>query len=287
MKQLLYILTFFLIGYQIYAQSVPFPIPAPGRRDSDISNATLIDSGRIRIWYALNALNINDSETYDDLQRLEIGDTFSKYSSHFVYTSDSLRKEWWKKNKGASAAPRLWGPIAKKDWSELYWSEYFKDFSKNILTVFASMPPMVGAYQYSEDIPVQEWELYDDTITIAEHLCQKATCRFRGRDFVVWFAPDIPVSNGPWKFGGLPGLILKVYDNEELYVVECIGIETCEQKYPITMYAYKSYKKTERTKILELRKKIYEDYPKVAGLINLDGTPIKVEPIPYHPLELE
>ena len=286
MKQLFYILTFFFIGYQLYAQSAPFPIHASGR-GGDFSTATLIDSGRIRIWYALNAVNINDSETYDDLQRLEIGDTFSKYFSHFVYTSDSLKEEWWKKNKGASAAPRLWGPIAKKKWSELYWSEYFKDFSKNIFTEFARMPVAISPNQYSENLPVQEWELCDDTITIAEHFCQKATCRFRGRDFVAWFAPDIPISNGPWKFGGLPGLILKVYDNEKLYVVECIRIETCEQKYPITMYDSKNYKKTERKKILELRKKIYEDYPKVAGIVHLDGTPIKSTPHPYHPLELE
>ncbi|MDR2651853.1 MAG: hypothetical protein LBC68_06010 [Prevotellaceae bacterium] len=34
---------------------------------------------------------------------------------------------------------------------------------------------------------------------------------------------DIPIDNGPWKFGGLPGM--KVYDNDKKFVFECIGIQ--------------------------------------------------------------
>jgi GLPGLI family protein len=30
-----------------------------------------------------------------------------------------------------------------------------------------------------------------------------------------WFALDIPISDGPWKFCGLPGLIMEVYDKGE------------------------------------------------------------------------
>ncbi|MCC6413227.1 MAG: GLPGLI family protein [Saprospiraceae bacterium] len=39
--------------------------------------------------------------------------------------------------------------------------------------------------------------------------CLKATGHFRGRDYEVWFTPDIPISSGPFKLGGLPGLILE------------------------------------------------------------------------------
>ena len=100
----------------------PFP--------KDVSDTALIDSGRIRIWYALNALNINNPETFDDLQRLEIGTTSSKYFSHFVYTSDSLCTDWGKKNKGAQSFHNWMGPkMENEDLSKLYWSEYFKDFS--------------------------------------------------------------------------------------------------------------------------------------------------------------
>jgi GLPGLI family protein len=54
---------------------------------------------------------------------------------------------------------------------------------------------------------------------------QKATLRYGGRDWIAWFCPEIPLSDGPYKFCGLPGLILKVYDNRMHYIFEAISIE--------------------------------------------------------------
>jgi GLPGLI family protein len=59
-----------------------------------------------------------------------------------------------------------------------------------------------------------EWELFDETKKINNFLCQKASCNFRGRTFIAWFTNDIPVSLGPWKLNGLPGLILEAYDSK-------------------------------------------------------------------------
>ena len=282
MKQLLYILTFLFVGNQLYAQFGMLPHPR------DVSNTTAIDSGSIRIIYAMNAVDINDTKTYDDIQRLEIGSKLSKYYSYYLYRNDSLVEEWGKKNKGAAVVPTRLGEFGKTGnvWSLVIWSDYFKDFSKNVLTEYAIMPRgRIPPLQYTEEIPVQEWELQEDTLTVCGYLCQKATCRFRGNNFVAWFTPDIPVSNGPWKFGGLPGLILKVFDNEMYYVFECIQIESHEKKYPIIMLNEKRYQKTERTKLRKLEKDLHEDFNKVTGWTRDDGR--KSEPIPYHPLELE
>lgn len=59
-----------------------------------------------------------------------------------------------------------------------------------------------------------EWELFDETKKINNFLCQKAICNFRGRTYIAWFTNDIPVSLGPWKLNGLPGLILEAYDSK-------------------------------------------------------------------------
>ncbi|TAE11576.1 MAG: GLPGLI family protein [Bacteroidetes bacterium] len=54
-----------------------------------------------------------------------------------------------------------------------------------------------------------KWELLSDTATILKRKCLSAKTTFRGREYKVFYAPEIPVSDGPWKLGGLPGLILE------------------------------------------------------------------------------
>jgi GLPGLI family protein len=244
-----------------------------------------VDSGNIRVYYALNALDIDNLRTYDDYQRLEIGDNISKYYSDFVWCADSTNTEKTKKNinKQSEGAEALVGAYfgKKKFWFEYQYSEYFKDFSTNKLTEYSRMPMYIQKQncKSEEDIPAQEWILYDDTLTIAGYTCQKATCYFRGRNYTAWFAVDIPVSNGPWKFGGLPGLILKVSDDDSLWVFECIAIKNYTKKFPIlSRVSFKKYPCIERTKLLKLHNMIHENYLKVSGLIvvgTLDNQPAK------------
>ena len=61
------------------------------------------------------------------------------------------------------------------------------------------------------------WKLEDGDTTIVEYACHKATTHFKGRTWHVWYAPDIPISEGPWKLSGLPGLILAAKDSEGLF----------------------------------------------------------------------
>ena len=136
--------------------------------------------------------------------------------------------------------------------------------------------------QYSEIIPLQNWTILPDTLSVVGYVCQKATCSFRGRDFIAWFAMDLPVRDGPWKFGGLPGLILKVYDIDLLYTFECVKIE--QGKFLIKQYDFSSYKKVKREKILQLQKKLNVNFIKVFPRIVSNGV---IEDIDYEALELE
>ena len=63
-----------------------------------------------------------------------------------------------------------------------------------------------------------EWEVLSEEKDINGVLVQKARGAHMGRTYTAWFAPSIPINNGPWKLGGLPGLILEVYDDEKLVV---------------------------------------------------------------------
>ncbi len=63
--------------------------------------------------------------------------------------------------------------------------------------------------------PVIAWTIVSNTdSTIQGYRCTKATTRFEGRNYVAWFTPDIPIADGPYKFSGLPGLIVKISDTK-------------------------------------------------------------------------
>lgn len=65
-----------------------------------------------------------------------------------------------------------------------------------------------------------KWNITTERQQILKYNCIKATTKFRGRDYEAWFTEDIPIPYGPWKFGGLPGLIIKVNDIENVYTFE-------------------------------------------------------------------
>ena len=54
--------------------------------------------------------------------------------------------------------------------------------------------------------------------------CVEATANYRGRTWTAWFAPEIPVQDGPWKLCGLPGLILEAHDANSDYIFEATGL---------------------------------------------------------------
>jgi len=70
------------------------------------------------------------------------------------------------------------------------------------------------------------WELSEDTATINNMVCQIAYTNFGNRRWKAYFNPDIPISDGPYKFYGLPGLIIRIVDNREHWDFQLKSIET-------------------------------------------------------------
>jgi hypothetical protein len=65
---------------------------------------------------------------------------------------------------------------------------------------------------YRDTLYPMEWKLLPESRWIEGIECQKAVTFFKGRSYTAWFAPSIPLGNGPWKLGGLPGLIVEAYE---------------------------------------------------------------------------
>lgn len=72
------------------------------------------------------------------------------------------------------------------------------------------------------------WVKTEEIKSIGSFICKKASCFFRGVEYVAWYTEQINVPFGPWKFRGLNGMILEVYDVEKNYHITTKTIEISE-----------------------------------------------------------
>lgn len=120
-------------------------------------------------------------------------------------------------------------------------SGVFKDFSKMVTMpkfsekIYKFYPDMKVQYVerissgftplnigYNDDSKFN-WKISDEKAKIGSYNTQKATTDFGGRKWIAWFASDVPLQDGPYKFHGLPGLIVKVEDEGQNYSWELKG----------------------------------------------------------------
>jgi len=121
--------------------------------------------------------------------------------------------------------------IIKMAVEEMQKSKTWKDLSKTIkmpkfsFKIYKIYPDMKEQYvdrisknlfAYEETIKF-DWKILSDKEKIGEYNTQKATTEFGGRKWTAWFSTDIPFQDGPYKFYGLPGLIVKIEDEGKNY----------------------------------------------------------------------
>lgn len=286
-----FLLLLCLLGtFDLYAQ----------RKDTDakisITNAQLcrdrIVTGHahLRILYAFNAENLHDKNTWIDEGQLKIGNGRSQYSSHFVEVNEDSLVNWLNTHPKANAfPPARWLQGYKPDeWIEYQYSTI--EVENDTLVEYATMPSAIESenLKYSELLPLQTWELFDEEKEICGYLCQKAICHWRGRDYTAWFSQDIPISSGPWKFSGLPGLIMKVEDSTGNYSWE--ATEVRQGDFQFYKARGSSYKKSTREKVLKLQRALNENYFKTTNttvILYKTGQPMSSRKHTYTPLELE
>jgi GLPGLI family protein len=94
-------------------------------------------------------------------------------------------------------------------------------------------------YVVKDTTPKLNWNIKTEEKTIAGYNCSRAEVYFRGRNYIAWFTTALPNSFGPWKFNGLPGLILEVYDTELLFTWQAKKIKTISKELKIPKFNYK------------------------------------------------
>ncbi len=100
-----------------------------------------------------------------------------------------------------------------------------------------------------------KWEVKDEYTSVLGFRCQKAVCEFRGRSLEAFFTSEIPYNDGPYKFDGLPGLILKVKSLDGALEIKAKMITNVEEDVPNN-----PYDGLEHTISFDDYKKLYKKY---------------------------
>lgn len=109
-------------------------------------------------------------------------------------------------------------------------------------------------FYYIEDESSMQWEIKEDTATIHQLLCQKAELDFGNRKWTAWFTSEIPIPDGPYKFSGLPGLIIKINDASNFWNFELVKLESVSKTITINFIANKRPALTTKKKFLADKK---------------------------------
>lgn len=101
-------------------------------------------------------------------------------------------------------------------------TKQYPDFKTHLFTKISS-----DSYKIEED-KKPEWKILPDKQKIGEYNAQKATTKYGGREWTAWFSTDLPFQDGPYKFYGLPGLIVKIEDKTGSHSLTLVGNKTIQ-----------------------------------------------------------
>lgn len=188
-----------------------------------------IDSTKYRITYEGKWVNNPSIKPYiytESEMRLDIGNKVTYFYDRTKQLKDSLMREKAK--------------TGNFDFSDLpkggrFPFSYYKNYPATGQSTHIESVGMEN-YKCTENIEIPNWQLVaDSTADIIGYHCLSAKTKFKGRTWYAWYAEDIPMQEGPWKLCGLPGLILKAYDENREYEFTAIGMSTVKTAEPITI----------------------------------------------------
>jgi GLPGLI family protein len=84
---------------------------------------------------------------------------------------------------------------------------------------------LMGQWVLIVDTVKLDWKIVNETKFSNNMTLQKATVDFHGRSYTAWFNSSIPISDGPYKFKGLPGLIIEIYDEKKHVRFELLSLQ--------------------------------------------------------------
>lgn len=218
---------------------------------------------------------------YNDLFFLDWGDNTSRFYSRIEYLKDSTMTAMLAAGENIAViqeALRVYG----------YGKKYV--IVKTPEEIVFSDRLITSRFYYKEPAPDFQWSLKQDTCSILGYPCQKAVCQYGGRVWTAWFTTHIPISDGPYKFSGLPGLILRISDEDQFFIFELSGMEDCQ--VPLLQAYGHNYNKIDKKRYLQISYRVWTENFDPSGNVksfrvrDVQGRDVTDVNIPYIPIEL-
>ncbi|WP_312764590.1 GLPGLI family protein [Epilithonimonas sp.] len=177
-----------------------------------------------------DSTNVEDVKT--EMMFLDTSKDGSKYYSYTVFNSDSLMKIDLEKQLAATGSINIRSDMQKGNVRYSVTKTY-PDYKVNLHRRLS-----MDAYNISDDRKIN-WKILSDKEKIGEWNAQKAEADFAGRHWIAWFSTEIPIQDGPYKFQGLPGLIVKIEDKTGSHRLELKGIKNIKGDLNINVFEAK------------------------------------------------
>jgi len=261
------------------------------------SRMTPIDKVQFNVQYEMSFIQdtSNPSTVSEETMILKVGERTSQFYSYTRFVTDSLARVQLEQSGGQIIRREAIGSggsggLGSSGGQVTY--QIFKNHPAGKVTTLERIGP--NQFRCEETNVCPEWEVLPETTTILNYPCNKATARFKGRDWTVWFTTAIPRSEGPWKLCGLPGLILRAEDSQKHFVFECTGLINARPDEMI-QYGADNYEPVSRQTLNRTYERFAADpiayvtssSPNVRIMMrDSDGTAITPKNIPYNPIEL-
>ncbi|MBO9562716.1 MAG: GLPGLI family protein [Niastella sp.] len=163
-------------------------------------------------------------------------------------------------------------------------TQYLKNYNSDQLAIHQTA--FGEEFLIADTVTAIKWNITAETKEIASFECRKATGTFRGRNYTAWFTTDIPVSAGPWKLGGLPGLILQAEDDKKQVTFTAVKINLPS---PETLSLSNNFtgKKVSREQFRKFTAQKQKDREKMAAANTTPGIKLNVATRKIVALELD
>lgn len=113
---------------------------------------------------------------------------------------------------------------------------------------------------------------------IAEYTCKEAQTYFRRRQYTAWYTLAIPINDGPYKFKGLPGLIVKIKDTKNQHCFTLNSFKSINYIKPL-IYSDRDYIEIDYPKYIKTKKVRQEEIIKMVYNMKLEEgkNPLEIE----------